>query len=395
LQPSELERLAAAVAGAGTDPRLLVRILAWWCGPRRDPDQLRRRLRDGAASTAGPGPTLATLVGDPDRPLREVAALVLGRWARRGVRACVVGDPTYPRRLAEGWPVTDGPVVLAWRGTPPADAAPGVAIVGSRRISDYGRDITAWLAASVSRAGARVVSGGAVGVDAVAHEAALELPGGTTVVLGCGHDVPYPAMHARRGGLFDRVLEDGGTLLCELLPEVRPHPGVIRARNRILAGLAEVVVVVEGGARSGALITAGAAAERGREVLAVPGDVRAPGSVAPLRLLAEGAAPCTGPADVLALLPRPSGPGPSRGSRPSAASPDGPGDRSPVAVMRLPDAVAGALAAAWPRPVSVDELARRSGEPPGALLAALTRARLAGEVEELHDGVRLTRPSVR
>jgi DNA processing protein len=215
----------------------------------------------------------------------------------------LVGDPAYPSRLAEGWPDLDAPVLLAWRGEPPSTVGPGVAIVGARNATGYGTAVAELLATAVARAGGRVVSGGAVGIDAAAHAAALGLPGGTTVVLGCGHDVAYPVPHARRGGLFDRVLQDGGTLVSELLPEVTAHPGVIRARNRIVAGLAEVTIVVEGGGRSGALLTASAAADRGREVFAVPGDIMAPGSVAPLRLLAEGARACTGPADVLALMP--------------------------------------------------------------------------------------------
>ncbi|MEX0869263.1 MAG: DNA-processing protein DprA, partial [Nitriliruptoraceae bacterium] len=139
-------------------------------------------------------------------------------------------------------------------------------------------------------AGARVVSGGAVGVDAAAHHASLASPGGTTVVLGCGHQVSYPRPHARTGGLFAQVVASAGTVCSELLPYEPPRPGAVRARNRVVAGLADVVVVVEGGTHSGSLLTASAAAEWGRTVLAVPGDVRAPGSQAPHRLLAEGAA---------------------------------------------------------------------------------------------------------
>ena len=231
-----------------------------------------------------------------------------------------------------------------------------------------------------------MVSGGALGIDADAHTAALGLPGGTTVVLGCGHDVAYPAPHARRGGLFDRILEDGGTLVSELLPEVVAHPGVIRARNRIVAGLAEVTVVVEGGGRSGALLTAGAAAERGREVLAVPGDMTAPGSVAPLRLLAEGARVCTGPSDVLALIPTA---GPDRSADRTPAS--GASDRSvgDAATSGLPPSVHRALRRAGPRGLAVEDLALVHDGGAGALLAMLTRARIAGVVEDVDGGVRL------
>jgi len=385
-----LRRSAAVIAAPGTDTDHLGRIVAWACGPRRDLGRLRRHLLEHGPGGVGPttSSVLAELVGTPDAPLREVAMGVLERWARGGVRVALVGDPAYPARLAEGWPHLDAPVLLAWRGAPPADVGPSVAIVGSRNASEYGSGVAAWLATAVARAGGRVVSGGAVGVDAAAHTAAIGLPGGTTVVLGSGHDVRYPAAHARAGGLFERVLDDGGTLVSELLPEVQPHPGVIRARNRILAGLADVVVVVEGGVRSGSLLTAAAAADRGRPVLAVPGDIRAPGSAAPLRLLAEGAAPCAGPDDLLALLPQL-----------ARRDPVGVGEVAPSATGLLPAELHAMLASAWPRTLTLDECARSvQGDAVGSVLALLTRARLAGVVEDTGQGLRLAhapRPSGR
>jgi len=392
---AEVAADARRVVATGSDPVALAAILAWVCGPRRSPDALRRRLRDSRATD---GPTGRRLAGDTadrlarmarddgglDGPLAAVARRVLARWSARGVRVTIVGDVAYPARLAEGWPDLDAPILLAWRGEPPVVAGPGVAIVGARRATGYGTAVAGLLATAVARAGGRVISGGAVGIDAAAHTAALGLPGGTTVVLGCGHDVAYPAPHARSGGLFDRVLDDGGTLLSELLPEVVAHPGVIRARNRIVAGLAEVTVVVEGGARSGALLTAGAAAERGREVLAVPGDITAPGSAAPLRLLAEGVRAFTGPADVLDLL--------------SVRRPVDPDLRADLVVADVPDATTAtglpvpirrALEHAGWRGMLVEDLALMHSGGAGALLAALTRARLSGVVEDVDGGVRL------
>jgi len=379
---------AREVAASGTDPHALAILLTWACGPRRSADALRRRLRDAGtatpAATGGTAEELARIARDDgglDGPLADVACRVLGRWAARGVRVALVGGASYPSRLAEGWPDLDAPVLLAWRGEPPATAGPGVAIVGARNSTGYGTAVAELLATAVARAGGRVISGGAVGIDAAAHGAALGLPGGTTVVLGCGHDVSYPAPHARRGGLFERILEDGGTLVSELLPEVVAHPGVIRARNRIVAGLAEVTVVVEGGSRSGALLTAGAAAERGREVLAVPGDIMAPGSAAPLRLLAEGARACTGPGDVLALIPVPA---------PAQVSSE-PGEHT--VVSGLPPAVHRALQRAGPRGLAVEDLELVHEGGAGALLAVLTRARISGAVEDVDGAVRLrTRP---
>lgn len=403
-----LERAAGTVCADGTDPASLAAVVAWSCGPRRNPDALRRRLRsgpaaedergrDGAAEEGAPSlpsERIAELVrsdGPPGAPVIDVALRVLQQWAGLGVRVTLVGDRAYPDELAEGWPDLDAPVLLAWRGVPPADAGPGVALVGARNATPYGLAVTELLATAVARAGGRVVSGGAVGIDAAAHEAAIGLPGGTTVVLGCGHAVRYPVPHARPGGLFDRVLEDGGTLVSELLPEVRPHAGVIRARNRIVAGLARVTVVVEGGGRSGSLLTASAAVDRGRDVLAVPGDLLAPGSVAPLRLLSEGARACTGPRDVLALLPD------LPTSLVAGAGPAVDGAAVTVAadLGMLPAPVRAALERAGPRGVALEDLGLVHEGPAGALLAALTRARLAGVLDDVPGGVRLrpTRPA--
>ena len=389
--PTEVERSAAAVAADGTDPAELAAVVAWRCGSRRRPDALRRRLRDADGPAVGrPAAALARLArsdGGLDGAVATVAVGVLRRWAALGVHAALVGDPTYPRTLAAGWPAVDAPPLLAWRGRPPGAVTPGVAIVGSRRASAYGTEVATLLAAAAADAGVRVVSGGAVGVDAAAHAAARARAGGTTVVLGCGHGVGYPAAHARDGGLFARILAAGGTLVSELLPEASPHPGVIRGRNRIVAGLADVTVVVEGGGRSGALLTATAAADRGREVLAVPGDVLAAGSAAPLRLLREGARLCTGPDDVLTLLDLP-----ERAHRTSGdGGPGAPSDASAV----LPDDVLAALQRAGPRGLPLEDLGLAHAGPAGPLLARLTRARLAGVVEDVDGVVRLTRPSDR
>jgi DNA processing protein len=386
--------LAAAVAAPGTDADLLARLVASARRAAREPDRIRRALAtavDGPSDAAGAAARIAAVAGAPSGPdaagLRVATAEALRSWTGLGVRVAVVGDPGYPARLAEGWPTLDAPTLLAWRGQPPAVAGPGVAVVGARRATAYGLDVATELAAAVARAGGRVVSGGAHGIDAAAHAAALGLPGGTTVVLGCGHGVAYPRAHAGRGGLFDRILADGGTLVSELLPDVAPHPGIIRARNRIVAALAEAIVVVEGGDRSGALLTAAAAAERGRSVLAVPGDVRAPGSAAPLRLLSEGAAPYLGPGSALALLPAV-----PRTADTSAAAATGPAEDvagAAGATGLLPPAAVAALVRAWPRPLTPAELARTAGCDASPLLAGLVRARIAGVVEAVGDGVRL------
>lgn len=401
-----LARSCHPITAPGGDPELVATLLAWAVRPRRSLEALRRALSGG--SDVGDGDPREVLRAHAlphldDDDLR-LAHRPVGLWRQHGCRLTVIGDPGYPAKLADGWPTTDGPVLLVAAGVP-VTSAPTVAIVGSRAATDYGAGIAAWLAEAAGAAGAHVLSGGAVGIDAAAHRAALGSAGGTSVVLGCGHDVAYPRVHARPGGLFEAIRAEGGALLSEQFPQVQPKAGIVRARNRIVAGLADVVVVVEGGARSGALLTATAALDRGRLVLAVPGDVRAPGSVAPNRLLSEGGHPCTGPQDLLDALVA-SGCVGAVDALPAAPTAAMTHDRAEVdglaggtveqqrgagALTVLPDSVHAALTAAWPRALPVDLLLERAGLGAGAVLAALTRAQVAGEVVEGPDGVVLRR----
>lgn len=352
-----------AVAARGTDPDLLATVVALTVHADG------RRAVEAALGDEG---LLDRADGlpRPDGPQHRAADAAAATWRRLGCRVALRGDAAWPARLDR---TPAPPPWLAWRGSPASFDRPAVAIVGARRATAYGTGVAAWLAEAAAEAGAVVVSGGAVGIDAAAHDAAVDHA--TTVVLGCGHDVAYPRPHARPGGLFDRVLAGGGSLCSELLPGAAPRPQHVRARNRLVAGLVDVVVVVEGGPRSGSLVTAGDAADAGVEVLAVPGDVRAPGSAAPHRLLAEGAGACTGPDDLLAAL--------------RVTSP-GTGEDTSVATG-LPTEVETVLVERWPRPVRVERLASASGLGVGTVLAALTRARVNGTVSESSDGVRLRR----
>lgn len=362
------------VAAEGTDPELLARVVA-----------LSSDAGGRAAVAAAVEPQeglldrsalLSVDVLPSPRPDQQRAAdEALAAWDRLGVTVVLRGDQGWPARLER---LDVPPAWLAWRGRDLV-GGPAVAIVGARRATPYGTGVAAWLAAAAASAGASVVSGGALGIDAAAHDATADH--GTTVVLGCGHDVPYPRPHAGRGRLFERVLAGGGTIVSELLPGARPRPHNVRARNRIVAGLVDIVVVVEGGPTSGSLVTATDAADAGVEVLAVPGDVRAPGSAAPHRLLREGATPCTGPADLLHAL-RVEGAG--------AAAPAGAVGAEPGLCV-LPAAVAEVLADAWPRPLRRDQVAERAGVAVGTVLAAVTRGRVAGVVVEGAEGVRLAR----
>lgn len=369
-----------AVAAPGTDPGQLAEVV----GAMAQDEKATRRAVARAADEHGERAVhrlFPPTVVDRDLVARTAGARHARAWAEHGVRVALLGDPGFPPRAAH---VPQPPPFLAHRGDlSPLQERPVVALVGARAATAYGRGVAAWLAEGVAEAGVHVVSGGAIGIDGAAHGAACHLSGGTSVVLGCGHDVPYPRPHARPDGLFADVVSVGGAVLSECLPGTPPRPERVRARNRLVAGLADAVVVVEGGARSGSLITATAAGERGVTVLAVPGDVRAPGSAAPHRLLVEGALPCTSPADLLDAL------GQVAPERPDGADAAAPGPAGPPSV--LPSPVRACLARAWPRPVDLDDLAREAGVAMGALLAALTRARVAGEVAQGPDGARLRR----
>jgi DNA processing protein len=176
-------------------------------------------------------------------------------------------------------------------------SAPTVAIVGARACSSYGAQIAHQLACEFAAAGVTVVSGLARGVDAVAHRGSLEAGGRTVAVLGCGIDRDYPRAHA---DLAQRIAA-GGAVVSEYPPGVEPAPWRFPARNRIIAALADVVVIVEARERSGALITVDLAIEIGRPIYALPGETTSLLSVGTNQLIRHGHATLiTAAADVLA-----------------------------------------------------------------------------------------------
>jgi DNA processing protein len=205
------------------------------------------------------------------------------------------GDPRYPAALED---CPDPPRTLWARGDLALLARPAVAIVGTRRATAYAERVTRQLAMTLARAGACVISGLARGVDATAHRGALEVDGATIAVLGTGLDVCYPRGHAS----LQRDIGVRGVLLSELAPDDPAHRGSFPKRNRIIAALARVTIVVEAGVKSGALITAGHALEMGRTVAAVPGPIDVPQAQGSNELLRDGATMLTSMADALALL---------------------------------------------------------------------------------------------
>ncbi|HKK27458.1 MAG TPA: DNA-processing protein DprA [Gemmatimonadota bacterium] len=249
--------------------------------------------RSGGAGLRGLG--LTRPVADGLAGLRPVPGTRLSGLEAAGVRVVRYGGPGYPERLGH---LHHPPLVLYLTGPLGLPEARAVAIVGTRRSTQYGRRVTRDLAGALAAAGWWVVSGMARGIDGAAHRAALEAGGSTVGVVAGGVDVEYPSVHR---ALF-RDLRERGVLVSEFPPGTRPEAGLFPRRNRIIAALADLVVVVQAGPKSGALLTVEHALDLNREVGAVPGPVGPAVSEGVHDLLRDGAAPITSADDVLELL---------------------------------------------------------------------------------------------
>ena len=207
------------------------------------------------------------------------------------------GGSAYPSLLRS---LSDAPECLFVLGDPGALARPLLAVVGSRQASGYGRVVLERLVPALVGCGQVVVSGMARGVDALAHGETLRAGGVTVGINALGLDHLYPR---RQRGLFRDILAGGGCIVSEMPPGTAARPWLFPRRNRLIAGCAWGVLVVEARLRSGSMITARLAGEYGREVMAVPGDVVRPGSEGTLALIRDGARPVCGPEDILGELP--------------------------------------------------------------------------------------------
>ncbi|MCS6843875.1 MAG: DNA-processing protein DprA [Caldilineales bacterium] len=217
------------------------------------------------------------------------------RLEQAGVQVVTWQSEDYPANLRN---IHDAPPLLYVKGTLLPEDDWAVAVVGTRRASVYGKEATRLLSAELARNGVTVVSGLAVGIDSVAHQAALEAGGRTIAVLGSGLDVIYPEQNRR---LAEAIVQRGA-LITEYPLGTQPERSNFPPRNRIISGLSLGVVVVEAGARSGALITADFALEQGREVFAVPGSIFQKSCEGTNRLIQDGAKPVLSAADVLEEL---------------------------------------------------------------------------------------------
>ena len=331
----------------------------------------RRRIREvlalsderlvAALCTSGQAAALAAAAPAP--------AVLRAQAAAAEVHAVCRHDATYPSRLAD---LPDAPAVVFVAGDPARlvqlaggdleDGPRAVAIVGTRRASADALQIARGLGRGLSAAGVAVVSGMALGVDAAAHEGALEGGGATVAVLACGPDVPYP----RSKTALHRRIAVAGCVVSEMPPGCPPVRWGFPARNRIIAALASMTIVVEAAERSGSLITAEVAADLGREVAAVPGAVTSWRAAGANALLRDGATLIRDARDVLDSVV----------GHGVAAAPPPP--QLPRALQTVLDEVAGGrdtLAALTSRPAEA-----------AAALAALTELELLGRLARAAGG---------
>jgi len=313
-------------------------------------------------------PRLKELLADPEAA--ESAEAELKEARRLGVTLLPITDPAYPELLRE---LPDPPLVLRVWGCLTGEDKRAVSVVGTRAASAYGRRQAARFAGAFAKTGLTVVSGLARGIDAVAHAEALRAGGRTVAVLGSGLSKLYPPEHRK----LARAIASRGAVVSEFPLTTPPHPRHFPRRNRIIAGLSLGVVVIEAGKRSGALITAAFAAEQGRLVFAVPGQVDAPGSEGVHALLRDGATLVCEPGQVLedlaVILPR-------DGLRPLVESCER--DKGPLSAEEA--RLLGALPLG---PVAPQEAAHASGMPLGHVLALLTSLELKGYLRRYGDSL--------
>ena len=299
---------------------------------------------------------------------------LVGQVEASGAHVLTWDSPDYPSLLRQ-IPAAP-PVIFVRGGFEPVDQW-AVAIVGTRRLSAYGRLVAHDLATGLARNGITIVSGLARGIDGVAHRAALEADGRTIAVMGCGIDRVYPPEHR---DLAHAIVAGQGAIVTDFPLGTEPSSANFPARNRLISGLSLGVLVIEAGERSGALITARFALEQDREVFAVPGNVNSPVSVGTNRLIQQGAKLVMGVEDILEELNL------RMASEQAAAQ------------VVLPDSAeeAALLSQLSTQPLHVDDLGRLTGMPSYLISSTLTLMELKGMVQQVGgmNYVRLREPDV-
>ena len=317
----------------------------------------------------GIGPKLAhaiTSIGDDD--VEKELALA----EKYEVQILCIEDADYPAALKR---IYDPPPVLYIRGRLEQNDTVALAIVGARRCSHYGLEQSGRFASLLVRAGFTIVSGGARGIDAASHRGAIAAGGRTIAVMGCGLAKTYPPENKK---LFDEIVsQDKGAIISELPMSIGVKGQNFPKRNRIIAGLALGVLVVEASTRSGALITAKLALEQGKEVFAIPGKVDSPYSTGTNTLIAKGSAALVSCLeDILENLDHLG----------EVITEQGPIIESPVRNIALNEKEATLIKHLSTDELSLDELIRRSGLSAGEVSATMTILAIKGLITQQPDG---------
>ena len=245
------------------------------------PEKILTSSHSDLVSIPGIGPKLATTISTWQQSINIDKELSLAEKA--GVKIITNIDDEYPPLLNE---IYDPPLCLYLRGELPTECGKNIAIVGSRRVTNYGRRIAKHIAESASFAKWTIVSGLAYGIDAIAHDAVVKTKGKTIAVLGGGLSRLHPQDHLT---LAREIIATGGAIISEFPMELSPTKWSFPMRNRIISGLSQGVIVIEAGLRSGSLITANCAIEQGRTVFAVPGEADNPQAQGTNSLIKNGA----------------------------------------------------------------------------------------------------------
>jgi len=306
--------------------------------------------------------------GLPERPLRNLINLrnqtdldqLYDSILEKGVQVLTVLDDAYPRLLQE---INQSPPVLYVKGQLAPEDASSIAIVGTRRVTEYGQQVTRDTSIFLAGHGLTIVSGLARGVDGLAHQHALNTGGRTIAVLGSGVDVIYPPEHRK---LAEAICEHGA-VISDYPMGTKPEGINFPPRNRIISGLSLATIVVEAGERSGALITADFALEQGREVFAVPGNVLSPASRGTNRLIQKGACAMTSPQDILDVLDLP------MAEAYQAARQAKPADTTEAKILQVMDY----------EPIHIDEICNETGLAIENVSAALTMLELKGMIQHV------------
>lgn len=301
--------------------------------------------------------------------LGRLKAAGLDRLALRleelGIQTAFLGDEAeYPGMLSH---IPDPPDVLFYRGRLSGGEERAVAIVGSRRETRYGRNQAYRIALELAQHGVTVISGLARGIDTAAHRGALDGKGRTIAVLGSGLSRIYPEENKQ---LAEEIVASGGAVVTELSPNTEPLAYHFPMRNRIVSGLSQAVLLVEAREKSGTLITVGHALDQGREVFALPGEVDAPGSVIPHRVIRTGGRLCTCAGDILEDMGW-------------AEAPPTPPEQTRLPLPDLPPAQQATCRALQDEEKGFDELIALTELSTAELNTALTMLELDGLIEPL------------